>query len=86
MALVQEGGLFLVLLLYVTVSYRSGLPALCVTLEMVGKFGLTSGTALMFAYTAELYPTGLRNTATGTCTMVSRVGSCVAPFLLQLGE
>ncbi|KAK2828101.1 hypothetical protein Q5P01_019135 [Channa striata] len=55
-----------------------------IALEMLGKFGLTTGTALMFAYTAELYPTVLRNTATGTCTTVSRVGSCIAPFLLQL--
>ncbi|XP_053187371.1 organic cation/carnitine transporter 2-like [Scomber japonicus] len=60
------------------------LPALSVALEMVGKFGFTCGTAMMFAYTAELYPTVLRNTATGTCTTFSRVGSCTAPFLLQL--
>uniref|UniRef100_A0A3B4VBV8 Solute carrier family 22 member 5-like n=1 Tax=Seriola dumerili TaxID=41447 RepID=A0A3B4VBV8_SERDU len=41
---------------------------LSVALEMLGKFAITTGTALLFAYTAELYPTVLRNTATGTCT------------------
>ncbi|KAM9348841.1 organic cation/carnitine transporter 2-like [Symphorus nematophorus] len=60
------------------------LSHLSVALEMLGKFAITTGTALMFVYTAELYPTVLRNTATGTCTMVSRLGSCIAPFLLQL--
>ncbi|CAN9501811.1 unnamed protein product [Ophioblennius macclurei] len=60
------------------------LPGLSTALEMVGKFGITTGTSLMFVYTAELYPTALRNTATATCTAVSRIGSCVAPFLLQL--
>uniref|UniRef100_A0A3Q0S9I8 Major facilitator superfamily (MFS) profile domain-containing protein n=1 Tax=Amphilophus citrinellus TaxID=61819 RepID=A0A3Q0S9I8_AMPCI len=63
-----------------------GLSYLSIALEMLGKFGITTGTALMFAYTAELYPTVVRNTATGMCTTVSRVGSCIAPFLLKLGE
>ncbi|XP_040907430.1 solute carrier family 22 member 5-like [Toxotes jaculatrix] len=60
------------------------LPELSITLEMLGKYGFATGTALMFAYTAELYPTLLRNTAAGTCCTFSRVGSCTAPFLLQL--
>ncbi|XP_039888178.1 solute carrier family 22 member 5-like isoform X3 [Simochromis diagramma] len=63
-----------------------GLSYLSITLEMVGKFGITTGTALMFVYTAELFPTVLRNTATGMCTTVSRVGSCIAPFLLKLSQ
>lgn len=53
---------------------------------MVGKFGITTGTALMFVYTAELFPTVVRNTATGMCTTASRVGSCIAPFLLKLSQ
>uniref|UniRef100_A0A3P9BLP5 Solute carrier family 22 member 5 n=1 Tax=Maylandia zebra TaxID=106582 RepID=A0A3P9BLP5_9CICH len=66
--------------------FPSGLSYLSITLEMVGKFGITTGTALMFVYTAELFPTVLRNTATGMCTTVSRVGSCIAPFLLKLSQ
>ncbi|KAF3705601.1 Solute carrier family 22 member 4 Ergothioneine transporter [Channa argus] len=60
------------------------LSHLSLALEMLGKYAITTGAALMFAYTAELYPTVLRNTATGTCTTVSRLGSCIAPFLLKL--
>ncbi|XP_038564894.1 solute carrier family 22 member 5-like isoform X3 [Micropterus salmoides] len=70
--------------LYFIQLVPQSLSNLSVALEMLGKFGITTGTALMFAYTAELYPTVLRNTATGTCTTVSRVGSCISPFLLQL--
>ncbi|KAM6907200.1 solute carrier family 22 member 4-like [Xenentodon cancila] len=60
--------------------------SLSLTLEMVSKYALTTGSSLMFAYTTELYPTVLRNTATGTTTTVSRMGSCITPFLLSLSS
>uniref|UniRef100_A0AAY5E7W3 Major facilitator superfamily (MFS) profile domain-containing protein n=1 Tax=Electrophorus electricus TaxID=8005 RepID=A0AAY5E7W3_ELEEL len=60
------------------------LPSLSVALEMTGKFGIAMGTALMFAYTGELYPTVLRNTAVGSCAMVSHVGSAIAPYFINL--
>ncbi|KAM6907199.1 organic cation/carnitine transporter 2-like [Xenentodon cancila] len=71
-------------LLFTIQVVPESLSNLSIALEMLGKFGVTTGTALMFAYTAELYPTVLRNTAAGICTCVSRVGSCIAPFLLHL--
>ncbi|KAG7281204.1 hypothetical protein CRUP_022869 [Coryphaenoides rupestris] len=40
--------------------------SLATALEMTGKFGATVAFALIFAYTAELYPTVLRNTAIGS--------------------
>uniref|UniRef100_A0A671WGP9 Major facilitator superfamily (MFS) profile domain-containing protein n=1 Tax=Sparus aurata TaxID=8175 RepID=A0A671WGP9_SPAAU len=61
------------------------LSYLSFALEMLGKFAVSASSTLMYAYTAELYPTVLRNTATGTCCTVSRVGSCLTPFLLKLG-
>uniref|UniRef100_A0A3Q3AHU3 Major facilitator superfamily (MFS) profile domain-containing protein n=1 Tax=Kryptolebias marmoratus TaxID=37003 RepID=A0A3Q3AHU3_KRYMA len=57
---------------------------LSLTLEMMSKYALTTGYSLIFTYTTELYPTALRNTATGTTTTVSRIGCCVTPFLLSL--
>ncbi|XP_060911087.1 organic cation/carnitine transporter 2-like [Labrus mixtus] len=74
------GGVSLFLIQLIPQSLQS----LSVALEMLGKFGITCGSSLIYSYTAELYPTGLRNTATGTCTTLARVGSCIAPFLLQL--
>ncbi|KPP61316.1 solute carrier family 22 member 5-like [Scleropages formosus] len=61
------------------------IPSLAIGLEMLGKFGMATGTALMFAYTGEVYPTVLRNTAVGSCATVSRVGSAIAPYFIHLG-
>ncbi|KAM9729683.1 solute carrier family 22 member 4-like [Menidia menidia] len=55
-------------------------------LEMLSKYCVTTGFSLMFAYTTEIYPTVLRNTATSTTTTVSRLGGCVTPFLLSLSS
>ncbi|XP_068163644.1 organic cation/carnitine transporter 2-like [Antennarius striatus] len=60
------------------------LSYIAVALEMLGKFSISAGSDLMYIYTAELYPTTIRNTATGTCSTVARVGSCLAPFVLSL--
>uniref|UniRef100_A0A3Q3FNZ5 Solute carrier family 22 member 5-like n=1 Tax=Labrus bergylta TaxID=56723 RepID=A0A3Q3FNZ5_9LABR len=58
---------------------------LSVALEMLGKFGITSGSSLMYSYTAELYPTGLRNTATGTYSSATLIFlSMSVGFLLIL--
>uniref|UniRef100_A0A3Q4GIK5 Major facilitator superfamily (MFS) profile domain-containing protein n=1 Tax=Neolamprologus brichardi TaxID=32507 RepID=A0A3Q4GIK5_NEOBR len=71
--------------LYLIQLVPDDLSNLALALEMLGKYSITTGSSLMFAYTAELYPTVLRNTATGTSNTVSRIGSCIAPLLLSLG-
>uniref|UniRef100_A0A3Q3MLV0 Solute carrier family 22 member 5-like n=1 Tax=Labrus bergylta TaxID=56723 RepID=A0A3Q3MLV0_9LABR len=44
--------------LYLIQLIPQSLQSLSVALEMLGKFGITSGSSLMYSYTAELYPTG----------------------------
>uniref|UniRef100_A0A4W4HIK6 Major facilitator superfamily (MFS) profile domain-containing protein n=1 Tax=Electrophorus electricus TaxID=8005 RepID=A0A4W4HIK6_ELEEL len=57
-----------------------------ILLEMLGKFGVTIAFAIIYAFTAELYPTVLRNTAMGACSMASRIGSISAPYFVYLGS
>lgn len=53
---------------------------------MLGKFGVTSPFSMLYVFTAELYPTLVRNMAVGITSMASRVGSIIAPYFVYLGE
>lgn len=60
--------------------------SLAIALEMIGKFAVTTAYSLVYAFTAEIYPTVLRNTALGACSMASRIGSITAPFFIYLSK
>lgn len=68
------------------ILFHADLTHLAITLEMLGKFAVATAFAVVYAFTAELYPTVLRNTAVGTCSMASRVGSIVAPYFIYLSK
>ena len=57
-----------------------------VILTLCGKFGVSSALAVMFVYTAELFPTNMRNTALGTCSLFARIGGMLAPQVVSLGS
>ncbi|XP_028277243.1 solute carrier family 22 member 5-like [Parambassis ranga] len=61
-------------------------PGVGVFLEMMGKFGITAAFCIVYAVTSELFPTVLRNTAMGCCSMAARIGSIVSPFIIHLGR
>ncbi|XP_035870189.1 solute carrier family 22 member 4 isoform X2 [Phyllostomus discolor] len=58
---------------------------LSISLAMLGKFGITSAFSMLYVFTAELYPTLVRNMAVGVTSMASRVGSIIAPYFVYLG-
>ncbi|XP_038184320.1 solute carrier family 22 member 4 isoform X2 [Arvicola amphibius] len=58
---------------------------LSIALVMLGKFGVTSAFSMLYVFTAELYPTLVRNMAVGITSMASRVGSIIAPYFVYLG-
>ncbi|KAM3869455.1 organic cation/carnitine transporter 2 [Diretmus argenteus] len=54
-------------------------------LEMTGKFGFTMAFSVVYIYTAEIYPTVLRNVGIGMCSSAARIGSITAPYVIYLG-
>ncbi|XP_028322194.1 solute carrier family 22 member 4-like [Gouania willdenowi] len=63
-----------------------GLPGVAVFLEMLGKFGITSAFCVVYAVTSELFPTVIRNSAMGCCSMSARIGTIISPFIIYLGR
>lgn len=46
---------------------------------LAGKFAITSSFSILYIYTTEIFPTGMRNSMMSTCSMIARLGSMLAP-------
>jgi len=53
-------------------------------LSLVGKFGASAGFSIVYLYSAELYPTILRSTSLGACSLVARFGSILSLLVMLL--
>merc|ERR1712156_618345 len=60
------------------------LKNLQVFLSLLGKFGASASFSIVYLYTAELFPTTVRNQAVGTCSLVARMGGISALLLDNL--
>merc|ERR1712172_392096 len=66
------------------VTAKGSMVALVVTLAMVGKFLIAGTFALAYLYTAELFPTPVRNVAVGGASTFARIGSMSAPYIVDI--
>jgi MFS family permease len=53
---------------------------------LFGKFCITSSFGIIYVYSAEVYPTVLRQIGVGSCSVAGRVGSIIAPFVKELSQ
>ncbi|CAJ1083733.1 solute carrier family 22 member 6-B [Xyrichtys novacula] len=74
------GGLACLLMLAVPADQ----PNVLTGLAMVGKFGITASFAVIYVYTAEIFPTVLRQTGIGVSSMFARMGGVLAPIINML--
>ena len=51
---------------------------------MTGKFLISMTFAIAYLYTAELFPTKVRNLAVGLASTFARIGSISAPYIVDL--
>ncbi|XP_032825760.2 organic cation transporter protein-like isoform X2 [Petromyzon marinus] len=71
------GGLFCIL----TVTVPSDMSTVRTGLAMLGKFGVTASFVVIFIYTAEIYPTVIRQMGVGMSSMFARFGGVLAPLV-----
>uniref|UniRef100_A0A7N9AM88 Solute carrier family 22 member 13-like n=1 Tax=Mastacembelus armatus TaxID=205130 RepID=A0A7N9AM88_9TELE len=76
------GGLACLVMLAVPADYHNVLTSLA----MVGKFGITASFAVIYVYTAEIFPTVLRQTGIGISSMFARMGGVLAPIINMLHD
>jgi OCT family organic cation transporter-like MFS transporter 4/5 len=53
---------------------------------VVGIFGMAATYNLLFIYSAELFPTIVRNAALGCTSQAAQLGAILAPLVVVLGE
>lgn len=59
---------------------------LTVVLAMTGKFFITMSYAIIHLYSSEVFPTSVRASCQGACSMMARLGSIIAPYIIALDD
>ncbi|EDW98974.1 organic cation transporter protein [Drosophila yakuba] len=72
--------------LLATVFVPSDMDWLIIACAMIGKLAITSSYGTIYIFSAEQFPTVVRNVGLGASSMVARVGGILAPYLKLLGE
>lgn len=57
---------------------------LIVTLAMIGKLAITSSYGAIYVFTAEQFPTVIRNVGLGASSTFARIGGVIAPYVNHL--
>lgn len=55
-----------------------------VVLAMIGKFAISSSYCIIHLYSSEIFPTTMRGSCQGSCSMMARLGSILAPKIIAL--
>merc|ERR1719278_135154 len=78
--------LFAGLVLTITIFIPRDQTWLLITLSMLGKLAITSSYGTVYIFSAELFPTVVRNVGMGTASLNARVGGIVCPYINMLSD
>ncbi|XP_041669697.1 solute carrier family 22 member 13-like [Cheilinus undulatus] len=68
----------------VILAIPEDLPVVITVIAVLGKFAATASFSIVYVYTAELYPTVLRQNGVGLNSMFARVAGILAPLIRLL--
>lgn len=71
------------LLLFLIVPKDMGYVILA--FAIIGQIGAYSAFVIIYLFTTEIFPTVVRTSAMGLCSVFSRVGGIAAPFVVNIG-
>ncbi|XP_046374361.2 organic cation transporter protein-like [Haliotis rufescens] len=54
------------------------------TLSMIGRFGASGAFAIIYVFSAELFPTVVRNSGMGGSSVSGRIGGIISPYIADL--
>uniref|UniRef100_A0A8C8BKS0 Major facilitator superfamily (MFS) profile domain-containing protein n=1 Tax=Otus sunia TaxID=257818 RepID=A0A8C8BKS0_9STRI len=74
------------LMCLIIISIPEDQPVVTTILAIIGKFTATASFSTSYVYTAELFPTVIRQTGVGLCSMSARVAGIMAPLIRLLGQ
>ncbi|XP_058411130.1 solute carrier family 22 member 13 isoform X1 [Diceros bicornis minor] len=76
------GGLMCIAIIFVPAD----LPVVVTVLAVVGKFATAAAFTVSYVYSAELFPTIIRQTGMGLVGIFSRIGGILTPLVILLGD
>ncbi|XP_074055223.1 solute carrier family 22 member 13-like [Macrotis lagotis] len=76
------GGLMCLIIIFIPSNY----PTITTVLAVVGKFATAAGFTISYVYSAELFPTIIRQTGMGLVAIFSRIAGILTPLVSLLGE
>ncbi|XP_013880743.1 organic cation transporter protein [Austrofundulus limnaeus] len=69
-----------------TTFIPSNLSVVRTVLAMIGKFGITASLSIIYVYSAEIFPTVIRQNGIGIGSMCARIGGVLAPMMYLLRD
>ncbi|XP_033739920.1 organic cation transporter protein-like [Pecten maximus] len=80
------GGIACISTIFPVIFGGPDLQPLTLALAIVGKIGAAGAFGVIYVFSAELFPTVVRNAGMGSSSCVARVGGMLAPYVASSGD
>ncbi|XP_076078144.1 organic cation transporter protein-like isoform X2 [Mytilus galloprovincialis] len=80
------GGLACICTIFTMLYADESLQPITVTLAMIGKIGIAAAFAVIYVWSAEIYPTVVRNAGMGASSACARIGGMVSPYIADVSK